>query len=151
VQTQQAHKELSLSRASGNTQEASLTDAVAHLEKAQEFLEVAQESLEQSRTNAAYSMAVHAAIQASDAICAIKLRKRSSSTAHTDAVDLLASAGAKEKTLAPKLKRLLANKTKAEYDPTPVSTTHADESVRNAEQLVEHASVLVANATKTTK
>jgi uncharacterized protein (UPF0332 family) len=142
---------LNLPRASGNTQDASLADAVAHLEKAHEFLDVAQESLEQSRTNAAYSMAVHAAIQASDAICAIKLRKRSSSTAHSDAVDLLGSTGTREKTLAQKLKRLLANKTKAEYDPTPVSTTHAEESVRNAEQLVEHASILVENATKTAK
>lgn len=138
-------------RASGNTQDASFNDAVQHLEKAQEFLEVAVESLSLDRTNAAYSLAVHAAIQASDVICAIKLRKRSSSTAHNDAVDLLASVGPKEKSLAQKLKRLLANKTKAEYDPTPVSSTHADEAVRNAEQLVQHAAILVAYAKPTPK
>lgn len=136
-------------RASGNTQDASFNDAIEHLEKAQEFLDVAVESLSLDRTNAAYSLAVHAAIQASDVICAIKLRKRSSSTAHSDAVDLLASVGTKEKGLAHKLKRLAANKTKAEYDPTPVSSTHADEAVRNAEQLVQHASILVAHAEST--
>ena len=136
-------------RASGNTQDASFSDAIQHLEKAQEFLDVAVESLSLDRTNAAYSLAVHAAIQASDVICAIKLRKRSSSTAHSDAVDLLTSLGTKEKGLAQKLKRLLANKTKAEYDPTPVSSTHADEAVRNAEQLVQHASILVAHAKST--
>ncbi len=136
-------------RASGNTQDASFNDAIQHLEKAQEFLDVAVESLSLDRTNAAYSLAVHAAIQASDVICAIKLRKRSSSTAHSDAVDLLASVGTKEKGLAQKLKRLLANKTKAEYDPTRVSSTHADEAVRNAEQLVQHASILVAHAKST--
>jgi HEPN domain len=136
-------------RASGSTQDASFNDAIQHLEKAHEFLDVAIESLSLHRTNAAYSLAVHAAIQASDVICAIKLKKRSSSAAHNDAVDLLASVGTKEKGLAQKLKRLLANKTKAEYDPTPVSSTHADEAVRNAEQLVQHASILVAHAKST--
>lgn len=133
-------------RARGNTQDASLADAIQHHAKAQEFLEVAQESLELERTSAAYSMAVHAAIQASDAICAVKLKEHSSSTAHSDAVDLLASAGSIEKTLAQKLGRLLANKTKAEYDPTPVSTKSAAESVKSAGQLVGHAAILVSDA-----
>ena len=135
-----------MARASTRTQPSTRTHAVGHMAKAEEFLEAAQDALLNSHTNAAFSMAVHAGVQASDVICSVKLEKRSSSANHADAVDLLGSIPGPEKTLAQKLKRLLSNKTKAEYDAEPVSAAHAKEAVLNAERLVERARSVLEGA-----
>ena len=59
--------------------------------KATEFVETASEALDHQRFTAAAGNAIHAGINASDAICGAVLGERSSGDKHDDAVKLLRS------------------------------------------------------------
>ena len=60
-------------------------------------------------------------ITAADAVCGIRLGKRSGRQNHEEVLGLLDTAGANGKALVKELGRLLPLKTKAEYDPVDVS------------------------------
>ena len=74
---------------------------VAYLSrKAEEFLAAARQSLEAGYSLAATSLAVHAGISASDAICGALIGERAAGATTVTAVALLGRAGAKAMTSA---------------------------------------------------
>lgn len=120
---------------------ASLTtnDIRAYAAKAEEYLEAAEQDLEDGRYNAAASAAVHAGINAADAITGALRGLRSADADHGRAVDLLDSSGKEGKEASKYLARLIPLKTKAEYDPGTVPPSKAESAVKNATRLVEIA------------
>ena len=118
------------------TRELSPSEAPKYLSKAREFLEAAQFSLELGNNTAATSNAVHAGMNAGDAIsCA--LVGSVSKGEHADAPEHLKTIGDVQG--ARYLRQLLPLKTPAEYDPAPVSAAQARKAVEAAKRLIEHA------------
>lgn len=115
------------------------TDIRAYAAKAEEYLEAAEQDLEQGRHNAATSAAVHAGIDAADAITGALRGMRSSDADHNRAVDLLEVSGKDGRDASKHLARLIPLKTKAEYDPGTVSRSKAESAVKSASRLVEIA------------
>jgi HEPN domain-containing protein len=115
------------------------TDVRAYAAKAEEYLEAAEQDLKDGRHNAATSAAVHAGINAADAIMGALRGMRSSDTDHSRAVDLLEGSGKDGKDASKHLARLIPMKTKAEYDPGTVSRSKAESAVKSAGRLVEIA------------
>lgn len=119
------------------------TDIRAYAAKAEEYLEAAQHDLKDGRHNAATSAAVHAGINAADAITGALRGMRSSDTDHSRAVDLLEGSGKDGKDASKHLARLIPLKTKAEYDPGTVARSKAESAVKSASRLVEIAQRLL--------
>ncbi|MGI8775306.1 MAG: hypothetical protein ACR2KQ_09915, partial [Actinomycetota bacterium] len=69
------------------------TDVRAYAAKAEEYLEAAERDLEDRRHNAATSAAVHAGVNAADAISGALRGMRSADADHGRAVDLLEASG----------------------------------------------------------
>jgi uncharacterized protein (UPF0332 family) len=115
------------------------SDTRSDAAKAEEYLEAAGQDLEQGRYNAATSAAVHAGINAADAIMGALRDMRSSDPDHSRAVELLEDSGKDGKDASKHLARLIPMKTKAEYDPGTVSRSKADSAVKSASRLVEIA------------
>lgn len=67
----------------------SAAQARAYLDKAQEYLDAASSELATGRTIAASSLAVHAGINAADAITGFRLGKRSAGQNHEEVLALL--------------------------------------------------------------
>ncbi len=76
-----------------------------YLAKAEEFLVVAEECLEAGRLIAATGNAVHAGINAADAVCGARTRQRSTAQCHEQSLSLLKQAGDDGKELAKHLSR----------------------------------------------
>jgi hypothetical protein len=85
--------------------------------------------------------AIHAAIAASDVLCCLGLGERSSGDDHQEAAATLQRV---DKTLATKLRRCLALKTKAAYDSTSVSAQDARRTLAHATALVTAAQTALA-------
>lgn len=119
----------------------SAAQARAYLAKATEYLAAAAAELEAERPVAATSLAIHAGINAADAVCGVRLGERSSATDHDQVLVLLRAAGKDGAEVEKELRRLLPLKTRAEYDPDPIPT-------RDAERAVERARRCVAVATR---
>jgi uncharacterized protein (UPF0332 family) len=81
-------------------------DVRAYAAKAEEYLEAAEHDLQDGRHNAATSAAVHAGINAADAITGALRGMRSSDADHSRAVDLLESSGKDGKDASKHLARL---------------------------------------------
>lgn len=120
------------------TRPVTAAETRAFLTASEEFLASAKRDLSDAWYRAAVSSAIHAGINGADAICGARLAKRSAG-AHDAAARLLELAGADGKAAARHLRRLLARKTKAEYDPEPVSRSAADASLKAATAIVETA------------
>ena len=104
------------------TRDLSPSQAPKYLSKAREFLAAARFSLELENNTAATSNAVHAGVNAGDAIsCA--LVGSVSKGEHADAAEHLKTIGDVQG--ARYLRQLLPLKTPAEYDPAPVSSAQA--------------------------
>lgn len=114
-----------------------------YLAKAEEFLAAASDSLEAGRALAATSLAVHAGISASDAICGARTAQRAAGADHAQAAALLAQAGREGKDAAQLLTRLMPLKNRAEYEPQDVSKTTASRAVKQAERIVQIARQVV--------
>lgn len=114
-------------------------EARSYLAKAEEFLGAARRSLGDEMCIAATSMAVHAGINAGDAICVARLAQRAAGREHDQARALLDQAGTEGKAAAKHLARLLPLKNRAEYDPDAVPKAMASRAVGWAEKLVELA------------
>jgi hypothetical protein len=97
--------------------------------KAEEFLDAAAAELESGRTTAATSLAIHAGINAADAVCAARLGRRSAALDHQEAVALVRQAGPDGNELANDLERLLRLKPRAEYDVESISVSDARRAV----------------------
>jgi HEPN domain len=118
------------------TKSTTPTQASAYLSKSEEYLAAAERELSERLHIAAASLAIHAGINAADAVCGMRLGKRSGGQNHEEVLGLLDTAGADGKALAKELGRLLPLKTKAEYDPVNVSKADAVRAVERARRCV---------------
>jgi hypothetical protein len=110
-----------------------------YLAKAEEFLLAATAELEAERSIAATSLAVHAGINAADAVCGARLKKRAAGQDHRETIVLLGQAGDDGSQLAKDLQRLLPMKTTAEYEPDDIPVSKASTAVQRAKRCVDVA------------
>ncbi|VAW08992.1 hypothetical protein MNBD_ACTINO01-1786 [hydrothermal vent metagenome] len=108
----------------------------SYLAKAEEYAAAAVNELEAERSIAATSLAIHAAINAADAVCGARIGKRATGPDHDQALVLLDQAGTDGAALAKELRRLLPLKTKAEYDPDDIPLSAASRAVDRAHRCV---------------
>jgi hypothetical protein len=125
------------------TRRVTAVQARAYLGKAEEFLVAASESLQAGHSLAATSLAVHAGISASDAICGARTGQRAAGSDHGQAVALLGQAGREGKDAARLLTRLMPLKNGAEYEPQDVPKASATRAVEQAERIVQIARQVV--------
>lgn len=114
-------------------------DVRAYAAKAEEYLEAAEDALDIGRYNAATSAAIHAGINAADAITGALRGMRSSDADHGRAVDLLEASGKDGKDASKHLARLIPWKIKAEYDPGNIPRAKAETAVKSASRMVDIA------------
>jgi len=108
----------------------------AYAGKAQEYVDAAQNEIVAERYIAATSLAIHAAINAADAVCGVRVGQRAAGEAHDQVLALLRTAGGDGLAVEKELRRLLPLKTKAEYEPDDVSAGVATKAVERAERCV---------------
>jgi HEPN domain-containing protein len=128
------------------TRPVSVVQARSYLAKADEYLAAALDELEAKRAIAATSLAIHAAINAADAVCGRRLGKRAAGQDHDQVIGLLAEAGKDGADLAKDLRRLLPMKTKAEYDPDDIPLAAASRAVDRARRCVRVARRVMASS-----
>jgi len=116
--------------------------------KAEESLAAAENELDVKRGIAVTSLAIHAAINAADAVCGVRLGKRAAGQDHDRAGELLKDAGRDGVELGKDLRRLLPMKTKAEYDPDDIPLPAASKAVGRAQRCVAVGRRVVAFTTK---
>ena len=87
----------------------------AYAGKAEEYVAAAASEIEAGRYIAATSLAIHAAINAADAVCGARLGQRAAGEDHDHALALLKQAGTDGATVEKELRRLLPLKTRTEY------------------------------------
>ncbi len=112
--------------------------------KAEEFLRTAEQALAERWYSPAAGNAVHAGINACDAILGLRVGERAAGQDHDEVVRMVAALPQIGADAANRLRRLLSVKTRAEYDPTPVSATDATQACERARVLVELAQRIVA-------
>jgi len=128
------------------TRIVSAAQARSYLAKAEEYLAAAENELEAQRGIAATSLAIHAAINAADAVCGVRLGRRAAGQDHDQAGELLKEADTDGTELGRDLRRLLPMKTKAEYDPDDIPLRAASKTVERAQRCVAVAQRVVASA-----
>ena len=126
----------------------SAAQARSYLAKAEEYLAAAENELEAERGIAATSLAIHAAINAADATCGVRLGKRAAGQDHDRAGELLKEAGRDGAELDKYLRRLLPMKTKAEYDPDDIPLSAASKAVGRAQRCVVGARRVVSSVAR---
>ncbi|MDQ3771128.1 MAG: HEPN domain-containing protein [Actinomycetota bacterium] len=122
-----------------STRKVTAAEARMYALKAEEYLEAAEENLENGRYNAATSLAVHAGINAADAISGARQGSRLAAKDHSRAVKFLSETGQDGAEASKQLARLIPLKTRAEYDPIRLTKTQATGAVRAARNIVEIA------------
>ncbi|MEO7803729.1 MAG: HEPN domain-containing protein [Actinomycetota bacterium] len=127
----------------GASRRLTAAGAKLYLAKASQYLEAAQESLESGWSDAAVSLAVHAGINAADAISGARQGIRSSGPDHSMAIKALGASGREGAEAARYLRKLLPLKTLAEYDAAPISKQRAISALRSAEQIVAIAESVI--------
>lgn len=108
----------------------------SYLDKAEEFLAASTAELEAGRSIAATSLAIHAAINAADAVTGSRTGRRAAGQDHDEVRALLRDAGKDGAALEKDLGRLLPLKTKAEYEPDDVGASDAKRAVERAARCV---------------
>ena len=93
----------------------------AYAGKAEEYPDAAASEIEAGRYIAATSLAIHAGINAADAVCGARLGERAAGEDHDQVLTLLRQAGPDGTKVEKELRRLLPLKTKAEYEPDDVA------------------------------
>ena len=126
------------------TRPVTMVQVREYLAKAEEFLLAANAELEAERSIAATSLAIHAGINAADAVCGARLNKRATGHDHRETIRLLGQAGDDGSQLAKDLQRLLPLKTTAEYEPDDVPLSKAFTAVQRAKRCVDVARRVVA-------
>jgi len=131
------------SRRLAKTRSATSADANAYLAKAREFLRAAVDSRALGNHVAAAGNAVHAGIAAADAIATVRvgavwIGEHSQAAGHVEG-----AGGSDGRQAAAQLRRLLPLKTRAEYDPRPVTAGEAAAAVKAAERIVNIAERVV--------
>ncbi|MEO7555840.1 MAG: HEPN domain-containing protein [Acidimicrobiales bacterium] len=118
----------------------------AYVKKADEYLAAATSELDNGRSIAATSLAIHAAINAADAVTGVRLGTRAAGQDHDRVLDLLREAGKDGAEVERHLARLLPLKTKTEYEPDDVSKAEAKRAVERAGRCVAVARSLADRA-----
>lgn len=129
----------------GQGSECNAAEAKTRLQDAREFLELAQlkaDETSRAAQKAAVANAVLAGIAAADAICCVRLGRRSSSSNHDDAVRLL---GQVDPALARQLATLIEVKTPSQYGTSLLNTDKVTRAMRAAADLVSSAERIVAS------
>lgn len=106
----------------------------AYAGKAEEYTAAAANELALGRFVAASSLAIHAAINAADAVCGARLGMRAAGEDHDQVLNLLRQAGPDGTKIEADLRRLLPLKTKTEYEPDDVGPSVAAKAVERAER-----------------
>jgi hypothetical protein len=127
------------------TRPVTAAQARAYLDKAQEYLDAAEEELRASRRIAATSLAIHAGINAGDAVTGARLGRRAAGQDHEEVLTLLGEAGVDGAEIKKQLVRLLPMKAKAEYDPDDIPKAAAEKAVERAKRSVQVAQRVVAS------
>ena len=122
----------------------SAAQARAYVSKAEEYLSAASSELDAGRVIAATSLAIHAGINAADAVTGIRLGQRAAGQDHDEALVLLRTAGPDGTAVAKELARLLPMKTRAEYEPDNIPRSDATKAVERARRIVEVARRIAA-------
>ena len=116
------------------TRPVSAAQVRAYAGKAQEYVDAAVSEIEAERFIAATSLAIHAAINAADAVCGARLGERAAGEAHDQVLALLSRAGKDGLAVEKELRRLLPLKTKAEYEPDDIGPSVATKAVERAQR-----------------
>ena len=118
------------------TRAVSAVHVHSYTAKAEEYLAAATTELEANRPIAATSLAIHAAINAADAVTGHRIGRRAAGPDHAEVRALLREAGKDGVELDKQLGRLLPLKTKAEYEPDEVALSEARRAVERAKRCV---------------
>ncbi|MCP4308367.1 MAG: HEPN domain-containing protein [bacterium] len=129
----------------GRTRPVTASQARRYLAKAEEYADAASSELDAQRGIAATSLAIHAAINAADAVCGVRLGERAASQDHDEVLVLLKTAGKDGAEVEKNLRRVLPLKTKAEYDPDDIPLSTASRAVDRAQRCVGVARRVVAS------
>ncbi len=124
------------------TRPVSAAQVRAYAGKSQEYADAAASELQSERFIAATSLAIHAAINAADAVCGARLGKRAAGEDHDQALTLLKQAGRDGDAIEKELRRLLPLKTKAEYEPDDIAAGVATKAVERSQRCVAVASAV---------
>ncbi|MGH7857028.1 MAG: HEPN domain-containing protein [Candidatus Binatia bacterium] len=122
-------------------------EARLYMGKAEEHLDAAKDNLAVGRWTAATTLAVHAGINAADAITGARLGKRASGAQHEQVLTLLKDVPEADRARR-YLRPLLATKPRAEYDPTQIRERPARRSVEQAEELVSIARTVIESVSR---
>lgn len=136
-----------MSRGGPRTRPVSLGEARLVLGKAEEFLATAAEARTEERNSAATGNSVHAEINAANARLGALSGLRGAGQDHNQVVELIKALPPIGSAAANQLRRLVPLKTKAEYDPAPISAIQAAAAVRQAEELAATARQVIARRT----
>lgn len=115
-------------------------DAANYWKRSQELFQSMRNNLLVENWNAAVIDGVHAAISANDAITVASIGKRSTSSQHLDAVELLRQAIAPE--LMPdvnRLRKIIHIKSHVEYGPSLIPSKNAIQIVQDVERFLKWA------------
>lgn len=118
------------------TRAVSSSQVRGYLEKAEEFLAAAHDELTAGRFIVATSLAIHAAINAADAVTGSRTGRRAAGQDHDEVRALLRESGKDGTDLEKDLGRLLPLKTKTEYEPDDVASSEAKRAVERAGRCV---------------
>ena len=119
----------------------------AYAGKAEEYADDAASEIEAGRYIAATSLAIHAGINAADAVCGARLGERAAGEDHDQVLLLLRQAGPDGTKVEKELRRLLPLKTKAEYEPDDVAPGVATKALERAQRCVAVARTVAAGST----
>lgn len=126
------------------TKPVSSAQVRAYAGKADEFADAAASEVLAGRYIAATSLAIHAGINAADAVCGARLGERAAGDDHDQVLSLLRQAGPDGAKVEKELRRLLPLKTKAEYEPDDVAPGVATQAVERAERCAQVARAVAA-------
>lgn len=125
-----------MSRGAGRTRPVTAAQVKQFAGKAEEYLAVAVQASDAGQHNAAAGNAIHAAINACDAILGARTGQRPSGQDHHQAITAVAGVPDVGKEAAAALARLLPLKTTAEYDPAPISASDSRRAIEQAQRIV---------------
>ena len=128
------------------TRIVSASQARSYVAKANEYLAAAANELDAGRPIAATSLAIHAAINAADAVTGMRIGRRAAGQDHDEALKMLREAGQDGAEVERNLARLLPLKTKTEYEPDDIPRAEASRAVERATRCVAVA-IRVASVT----
>ena len=118
------------------TKPVSVGQVAEYAVKAQEFADSAADAFKSERYIASTSLAIHASINAADAVCGARMGRRAAGQDHYEVLSLLREAGADGIALAKDLQRLLPLKTQVEYEPGAVAQGVASKALERAKRCV---------------